>query len=491
MEMLLDVREGNIEDVLRLAEYLFGYRQAEDESLISRALVGIAPAQLPALEEAIRQIWRGGRREPPFVQRALSGAVNEPALFRLISFHPDGHVREAAVARLASSEDGSELPFLLLRCDDWVPQVRSAAERAVMPRLRDENAAAVTRNFSLIARLALRGRAEELLAKVAAAVVSPSYLRALSEVIAAGPREEARAIVGFVINRVGEAMPPIVAAGVVSRDDLVRRLVAPFVTSPETLELLVRDAVPAVRRAALETLARTSSDRARPHLERALLDGSAAVRETARVRLADAQLDFAAIYRQALSSPTSRKIAAALAGLAETGRADDAALAEPFLVHTSAAVRRAAMRCVLSLDGNAFAERIAPMLLDASRSVSASARDRLRKHVITIGAQSLQELFERAPSQHARLNVIRLMPLLSRWQAIGLLVAATTSNDAPVADEARKFVRSWRRNYGSQSVPSRQDLARLASALDAAEGSLDRESLADIRFSLQPFLRSS
>ena len=44
------------------------------------------------------------------------------------TFHPNGYIREQAVAALGT--DSQALPAVLLRCNDWVAQVRQAALRA-------------------------------------------------------------------------------------------------------------------------------------------------------------------------------------------------------------------------------------------------------------------------------------------------------------------------------------------------------------------------
>lgn len=47
------------------------------------------------------------------------------AVFVFASFHPNGYIREQAVYALGKYKDA--LPFILLRCNDWVCQVRQAA----------------------------------------------------------------------------------------------------------------------------------------------------------------------------------------------------------------------------------------------------------------------------------------------------------------------------------------------------------------------------
>jgi hypothetical protein len=51
------------------------------------------------------------------------------------SMHYSGYVRDAALRRLSDTQDGSELPFLLLRLNDWVEEVRQTALALVRLRV--------------------------------------------------------------------------------------------------------------------------------------------------------------------------------------------------------------------------------------------------------------------------------------------------------------------------------------------------------------------
>src|SRR3954447_18043505 len=53
---------------------------------------------------------------------AESNAVANIVLLKLLSMHADGYLREVALRSLNAIHDGSEIPFLLLRLNDWVPQ---------------------------------------------------------------------------------------------------------------------------------------------------------------------------------------------------------------------------------------------------------------------------------------------------------------------------------------------------------------------------------
>ncbi|MEZ4311721.1 MAG: hypothetical protein R3F14_27130 [Polyangiaceae bacterium] len=56
----------------------------------------------------------------------------------LTTMHPDGHLRERAVRLLDTRTDGREVPYLLLRVNDWVPQVRTVALLALHQRITQE-----------------------------------------------------------------------------------------------------------------------------------------------------------------------------------------------------------------------------------------------------------------------------------------------------------------------------------------------------------------
>ncbi|NBH03293.1 HEAT repeat domain-containing protein [Amycolatopsis sp. SID8362] len=50
-----------------------------------------------------------------------------------------GWVRQAAVERLAASDDPEALPLLLIRCVDWVEPVREAARKAALSKLDERS----------------------------------------------------------------------------------------------------------------------------------------------------------------------------------------------------------------------------------------------------------------------------------------------------------------------------------------------------------------
>ncbi len=467
--------------------------QHEAAALIS----SLPPAELPALELRLRSQWP--YRDHAFVDDVLRdpGSFSDTALLGLVSFHPNGRKREEAVKRLALLDDRSELPYLLLRLNDWAPQVREAARQPVLDRMRDEYISAFVDNFPLVERVfrAQRTDGAFLLEPLTRTLATASGQAAAIAGIASSSRATARAVARFVLDHVPDILGAVVTAGVTASDPLIRMWMVPVLTSslpPEQalpiLQRMASDSTPAVRREALRALSQSFPHEAQQALERAILDPSPSVRETSRFLLRGRQLDFVSLYRVALDmSATTRGLVTAIGGLAEVGAASDSGRVATYLSHPSASVRRAAVKCVMRLAGEAFAERVTPMLHDPAPAVSAAVREGLRQHAQALVRSQLAGIFTTASSQHTRTNVVPLFAALPKWQSVTCLLDAAASPDEKVAGLAQRYLHAWNRRYNrSQAQPSARELEALTTALSSA-ATVDRRITDEIRFALRSF----
>src|SRR6266513_1570218 len=102
---------------------------------IHHLLQMLNPTDFVRFDEFVRQGYSDWcvRREPWYLMKpkdvghlASMGEMSA-SLLGIASCHTNGHVREAAVRELGKTETGTELPFLLIRANDWVPEIRSSA----------------------------------------------------------------------------------------------------------------------------------------------------------------------------------------------------------------------------------------------------------------------------------------------------------------------------------------------------------------------------
>lgn len=111
--------------------------------------------------------------------RAVKG---EPALkqetARLILDSHSGYEREAAARALADKPFGPALPQLLERCNDWVPQVRAAASKAVRAMLTEQHEPHWLPALAAVTALSQGQRADhqQLLDEIATYLSAPARL---------------------------------------------------------------------------------------------------------------------------------------------------------------------------------------------------------------------------------------------------------------------------------------------------------------------------
>ena len=376
--------------------------------------------------------------------------------------HPSGFKREAAIQRLSKRRDGSELRYLLLRVNDWVPQVRDRAIAAVEARLTPEYAPHFAKHLGLVARLWRSRRVDhsDLLHAILQLMSSDTLLRAMTE----HRGDTRRVIFRILVDR--NAADSELFRTMARFGDPAIRLAAmrtlPVEGNRDVFESLFDDPVGAVRAYALMMAA----DRER--LQAALFDRNANVREMARYRLRDDGIDFAALYRTAVPSLV------AIAGLAETGTRADVTIVAPFLEDPRATVRRAAIRTVLTLGGDDYVDRVLPLLSDESRGVSSQARRSLMPHGPVLDAATLWTLYESTTADYVRRNVLTLMTALPRWESITFFVRAL----------AHEHIARWNEFFNRRpSAPTTRQLQALDEAL--AQSSLPEETIQMIRFSMR------
>ena len=114
---------------------------------VHKLLLGTPVKELAGLDSALRQrspysgdhFYEWHKVSPEqlgLLERFGDASVS---LLGMASFHQSGYVREAALKRLDLITSGAELPFLILRLNDWVSNVRDTAYEAIRTRLEPEH----------------------------------------------------------------------------------------------------------------------------------------------------------------------------------------------------------------------------------------------------------------------------------------------------------------------------------------------------------------
>jgi len=230
-------------------------------------------------------------------------------------------------------------------------------------------------------------------------------------------------------------------------------------------------------------------DVARGALSSALMDRNASVRSLARFHLNDRDREwFRNFYLEALSSVSPRDLPMAIAGLAETGAEADAEILAPFLASERARIRRAAVRWLIRLGGEEYVELVFRCVMDSSPGVSNEARGAVSQSVNSIGGNRIWSEFNSQHAMHVRRNLLRLLAILPKWEALGHLLTACTDTEANIADIALQFLERWNARFNkNQLAPGPEELASAQAALSTASSRIPRKTAEDIRFVMHSF----
>jgi HEAT repeat protein len=472
-------------------------------SAVAGILARLSPANLASLDsifrgsagdfDALRRGWCWF--SPASLQHQLESGRFPPALLGLASMHRSGYVREQAVRRLAERSDGSEIPYLLIRLNDWVPAVREAAHVVLRERLHHGYARHVVRSLTLVNRLAecRRDDHSSFVASVLDRLREPEARPALLEGLSSTEREVRRTCFRLMIEATDISLPKYISRTIRHVDPIIRVWAAQAARARlddedylGLIPIMAGDRFMPIRREALVGLAEKYPDRSRPALMASLLDSHASIREVGRHYLEKSGIfDAPSFYRDCVGSGRPEILPQSIAGLGETGTREDAALVGSWVAHPATKVRQAAIKALGRLDGDSRVDDLLRALEDDRPCVGRVAREALRGRLRLVAGGRLWELFERDRRPHVRRHVLALLAGLGKWARLPYLILACRDDEPAVTAQARALVRLWNAHFNRSFVtPSSDDLRLAAAALDASRAALDPDDEKLLRFHL-------
>lgn len=489
MELLRTIGDSGepaaIPDLLPLALTRSSEIARQSARAVERLLDCIKPAEYVRFDEYIRVgdiDWKW-RREAwaefrvPDVKRFAKLPEGAASFLGVVSCHSSGYIRESAVRELGNIQSGAELPFLLLRANDWVENVREIACALVLARIRPGYASAFQKWLPLVLRLRLtrRGKNEEIIDRVRELFQRPETAHLLEEGRNSGDRLARRFFYEASLGGVHEGKDALFATALQDSDFHIRVMAiralehrAPSAEAQKALEAAGRSPFSVVRHHALRSLAEKYPDAAKAELLRALLDPNISVREEAQFYLnKEGTVNLRDFYLSNVSTSSGKALAASLAGLGEAGRKEDTALVSQYLAAERSQVRAAALRAITRLDPAYDAAIFLAALCDKSARVGRVAVLGLRKRVNSVGGAGLWAAYLRCKSSAKKRRVLSLIGRLSKWEGLGLLIQALGDPDAGTSEAAAQYkARLWQRWNRSFVPPTKSQAENLRAILE-------------------------
>jgi HEAT repeat protein len=456
----------------------------EATRVIERLLECVKPAEYSRFDEYLRVgdlDWKWRREtwadlQVQDVKRFAKLSEGAASFLGVLSCHWSGYIRESAVRELGQFTSGAELPFLLLRVNDWVGNVREIARSLVLARIRLEYASAFLKWLPLVLRLRLtrRGKNEEIIERVTELFKSGEIARLLE----AGRKSEDRLTRRFFyeasLSGRQEGEDALLAQALLDSDFHIRVIATralehrpPSAEAQRMLEAGLRSSFSRVRQEALRSYAEKYPGSAEAELKRALFDLNISIREEAQFYLnKTGTVDLRAFYIENIPASSGKALASSLAGLGERGRKEDTALVSQCLAAEQPLVRAAALRAIAKLDPGYAAVIFLEALCDESAKVGREASFGLQKRVNSVGGERLWDAFLRCKSPRGKRGVLFLLARLSKWESLGYLLQALGEPDKSVSEAAARYkARLWRRWNRSFVPPTNVQAANLRAIL--------------------------
>ncbi len=388
-------------------------------------------------------------------KKAVRRSDNGFAIAALAATHRNGFVRESAVDFLDRAiSSGWEIPFLLVRCNDWVEQVRRRACRAISNRLSDQYANHFLTNFSLVERLRDCHRADhsDLISQISSLLLRPATTTILKRGLGDPdiliqrasfahllqspyvPQSECFTLAKFCSDPIVR-LRAIQAAMRSQSGDQLRTVLTMFISDKSTL----------VKREALQGMVEQFPHDADDYLEEALINPHSSIRHLAQFYLRRQQphRSFNTEYKKLLGISDTKKLVAVVAGIGETGDIKDTSAIAPFTKHLVPRVRRVSFHSLVQLGAAEVPVLANRLLMDPSPAVSKTASAYLSSAPQLVNVDLLFQGVEIAERRHVVHNCLTHIARQYTWYSAILILRAIQSKRAILVDEARSALQTW------------------------------------------------
>jgi HEAT repeat protein len=420
------------------------------------------------------------------------------SLLALLSFHSNGFVREEALKRLNLLDNGGETPFILLRLNDWVDQVREQATKAIEKRITKRYAPHLLSNIFLVSALANSGRYDHssFIESVHELMRKDELKDAVKKILHSDDIYIRRECYDIVLKTDIYYLTEVIQEGIFDSDVVVRnriikslKRIPDYTLVEQYLEKLEQDPFMPNRREILnidiELFPKISDEK----LIKALFDPHPSIRYDARYYLSKkAVIDFADKYRDAVNNPNGKNLIGIIGGLGETGESNDAKFIANYLQHRIAKIRKSSIKAIAKLSADKYRKSFLALIKDDSPRVSKEAALALLQCGHQSIVRELWEIYETSDKIHIAKNIFLIVTKLSKWEAIVYIIEAFASKHETIRDIANDYLNKWLWNFNrSFTKPSNEQKERIASLMQVHRNKIGDKRLKTIEFNMKTF----
>ncbi|NUO74732.1 MAG: HEAT repeat domain-containing protein [Lysobacter sp.] len=384
-----------------------------------------------------------------------------------------GYTRQSALQAFHRYPGRLATALALIRCDDWVPQVRHEARNLLATIIKNEGAAPLFELGGLL--LALRDR-QRIQAHIWPELIEPALRHTDSvtrwRAISSGDAQARALAYAYTLAAERDRAHEIALYAITDVDPRNARWA--LETAAERLGPDQRQALAKAGllhpQAGVRTQATRQLSADHPEtpalLEKRLFDTAQSTRSVAAYLLRTRHgIDPLAVWRSALDQGPSAQARVALQGLADHAQPEDAQRVLPWMQHRAGAMRATALRALIRSGTPEALEHLPAALVDPSLQVQRQALVLYRHLPGMLRVDTLDAAFRSTTSEPTRSTLAHASSYLDRWTALTLLLRWW--EQAPDSLAIRHEVAHWTEGRASQATPLPAALrAQLEALLD-------------------------
>ncbi|MDB6006171.1 MAG: hypothetical protein JWR15_3158 [Prosthecobacter sp.] len=446
------------------------------EQAVEPLLSKLDARQLIELEQLIRESWTRFYNEDHSYRATTEHGA------RLATLHSSGWIREKALIALTRSGDPGALPFVLLRSNDWVVQVRKAADQWFSAHRASVPTGQLIACLPILAALTERsyGRDSNIVSALLARLTLPAAVPALLECLLQSNAKTRRLLFSLLALN-GALQEADTQSVLINHADpifgvlLLKHLRQQSAELPKGLLDQAMSAKSAtLRRYALYCLSEDQISQIVPLLSQAMFDSAQGVRSFAQYHLLkrlsaeDLQSRYAGILQE--QHVRNSRLAACILGFHEAGGRWAASQYLELAEHKSMQVRVAVLRSfAVAHFEDALTWLKTVVASDDSSSLGKAALVVFRQHPHSLTMTEIRFMLDQQRPTAVRFRAFSLLCMRGRWEQLPVLFELLHDSSGVLEHQVLTHLCAWLNRFNRvQTQPTRSQVEQAVAALDRA-----------------------
>lgn len=400
------------------------------------------------------------------------------------SFHPNGYFREKAVKELMKYQHTKVIPFMIIRLNDWVPNIRYLANDYLVKYLSIGNISEVLMYFHLFKHIEnyTRYESNEVIANIDKLFEDKNNMPSMLNNINKYDEYTRYYVYSLIYMKSIIKVDELVVTLLDDSSGLIRAKTFNLIKGAISNNLLISiknkmlsDKSFKVRVLCIIELYNRGYFTSVNDLLFGLLDKHSSVREITRYYLRKLGYnDFIKFYLKQLDSDTFNIIG--MLGLTEVATKDEFNQLEKQLSHSKIIVVKKSLKSISIINFEKSLKYILDGLSDERIGVSNEARRILLANIGLFNSKEIYKIFRKNKSFHIIRNAAIILSRSTKWESISYIFEILSNNNNDVSRIGEKALQSWIASFNNSFTnPNQKQLANLKSKYNLYKCNLETD----------------